>query len=119
MTEEQKRSKWRYLWIIAIGLLILTGVLKVISEESMVNNMEEAGFGHMTFWLGILELSCVVVFLIPKTRNIGFLLCVAYGGGILAAEWIALKSIIPGLVVQVFLWAGMYFENPRFFALRS
>ena len=119
MNMNSKPSKWRYLWAISIALLIITSVPKILSIEFMVNNMREAGFGHMTFWVGVIELSCVIVFLIPKTRNIGFLLCVAYAGGILAAEWVAQKSVVPGLVVQIFLWIGMYFENPKLFALKD
>lgn len=114
-----KKSKWRFIWVIPILLLIITAVPKVIGMSFMVNNMEAAGMGHMTFLVGIIELLCVLVFLIPKTRNIGFLLVVAYTGGIIAAEWVAHKPVIPGIVVMVLLWIGMRFENPTFFKMNT
>ncbi|MEM1137784.1 MAG: hypothetical protein AAGI07_18240 [Bacteroidota bacterium] len=114
-TTVHEKSKWRYIWIIPIALLVITAIPKIFSIEFMVNNMREAGMEHMTFGVGIIEIFCVIIFLFPKTRNIGFLLVVAYTGGIIAAEWIAQKPVIPGIVIQVLMWIGMYFENPRFF----
>ena len=112
-----KRSKLRFIWILPIAILIITAVPKIIGMEFMVNNMQEAGMGHMTFLVGIIELVCVIVFLIPKTRNVGFLLIVAYAGGIIASEWAANQPIIPGIVVQTLMWVGMYFENEQLFKI--
>ncbi|WP_179367643.1 hypothetical protein [Winogradskyella forsetii] len=111
------RSKWRLIWLLPMAILIITGVPKVIGMEFMVNNMADAGMGHMTLAVGILELFCVLMFLIPQTRNIGFLLTVAYTGGIICAQWIAGMSVIPGIVIQTLLWIGMRFEKPEFFIL--
>ncbi len=111
------RSKWRFIWAIPVLLLIITAVPKIISMEFMVNNMEAAGMGHMTLLVGIIELLCVLVFLVPKTRNIGFLLIVAYAGGIICAEWIAGKSVVPGIIIQVLMWIAMRFESPEFFTI--
>ena len=115
MENPVSKSKWRFIWVVPIALLIITAVPKIFSIEFMVNNMAEAGMGHMTFWVGLIEMGCVIVFLVPKTRNIGFLLVTAYAGGIITAEWIAHKTVVPGLVIATLLWAGMYFENPKFF----
>lgn len=111
------RSKWRLIWMLPILILIITAVPKLIGMEFMVNNMREAGMGHMTFWVGIIEISCVLFFLIPQTRNIGFLLTVAYTGGIICAQWVAGMSVVPGIVIQILLWVGMRFEKPEFFEI--
>lgn len=114
MTSETK-SRWRFIWVLPILILIITAVPKIISIDFMVKNMAEAGMGHMTFLVGLIELSCVIIFLIPATRRIGFLLLVAFSGGIIATEWAAGMAVVPGLVIQVLLWVGMYFENPVMF----
>ena len=119
MNDPQKKSRWRFIWLLPIAMLIITAIPKIFSIEFMVNNMQEAGMGHMTFWVGLVELSCVLLFLLPKTRGIGFLLITAYAGGIITAEWIAGKSVIPGIVIQTLMWIGMYFENPQFFRLAT
>ena len=110
-----KKSKWRFIWVLPIAMLIITSIPKIIGLEFMVNNMNDAGMGHMILWVGIIEMMCVLIFLIPKTRHIGFLLIVAYTGGIIAAEWIAEMSIVPGVVIQTLLWVGMRFERPELF----
>ncbi len=112
-----KKSKWRFIWILPIMILVITAIPKLIGMEFMIQNMTDAGMGHMTFGVGLIEILCVIVFLIPRTRNLGFLLLVAYSGGIIATEWAAQKPVIPGILVQVLLWIGMYFENPNHFAL--
>ncbi|MEM7484173.1 MAG: hypothetical protein AAF348_03100 [Bacteroidota bacterium] len=112
-----KRSKWRFIWVLPILILIITAVPKIVGMEFMVNNMKDAGMAHMTFWVGIIELSCVLFFLIPKTRNIGFLLTVAYTGGIICAQWVAGMSVVPGMVIQIVMWVGMRFEQPEFFKI--
>ena len=112
---KNKKSKWRFIWVLPILILIVTAVPKIISMQFMVDNMAEAGMGHMTLPVGIIELLCVIVFLIPKFRNVGFLLLVAYSGGIIATQWASGMSVVPGLVVQVLLWVGMFFENRSLF----
>ena len=115
MNNPRKKSKWRFVWSIPIAILVITAIPKIFSIEFMVNNMQEAGMEHMTFRVGLIELGCVLLFLIPKTRGIVFLLITAYVGGIIAAEWIASKPVIPGIAIQTLMWIGMYFENPRLF----
>ena len=45
-------------------------------------------------WLGIIELCCLVIFLIPRTLIIGFFLLSCYWGGIIAVN---LKNLSFGL----------------------
>ncbi|MEO0553248.1 MAG: hypothetical protein AAF149_08620 [Bacteroidota bacterium] len=100
-------------------LLIITAIPKLIQMDFMVENMTNAGMGHMILGVGIVEIICVIIFLIPKTRNIGFLLTVAYTGGIIAAEWAASEAVIPGLVIMILLWIGWYFEKPDWFKMNK
>ncbi|WGK66237.1 hypothetical protein [Croceiramulus getboli] len=118
-TMNNKKSKWRFIWVLPILILIVTAVPKIIGMEFMMNNMTDAGMGHMTFLVGIIELSCVIIFLIPSLRRIGFLLLVAYCGGIIATQWASGMSVIPGIVVQTLLWVGMRFEKPEFFTVEK
>ena len=114
------KSKWRFVWVLPIAILIITALPKIFGVAFMVDNMEAAGMGHMTLLVGIIELSCVIVFLVPQTRKIGFLLTTAYIGGIIAAEWISpTQNPVPGIVLQTLLWVGVYFEYPEMFRLAS
>ena len=113
-----KRSLLRFIWVIPILLLLATAIPKIIGLEFMVTNMEKIGLGHMTFSVGIIELICTIIFLVPKTRKIGFLLCVAYIGGVMSAQWTAMSFNL-GVVMQILLWIGMYFEDKKLFSFQN
>lgn len=104
------KSKWRFIWILPVAALSISACLKVFKVEFMYENMANAGMGHMTSYLGYVSLACVVVFLIPKTRLLGFLLLTAYIGGIIVAHWIAKDGNVIGIILQSLLWVGAYFE---------
>ncbi len=76
----------------------------------MLENMANAGMGHMTSYLGYVSLACVATFLFPKTRLLGFLLLTAYIGGIIASHLIAQDGNFIGVILQTLLWIGAYFE---------
>lgn len=114
MTE--KRSLLRFLWVIPMLLMTALAIPKILMLEFIVENAKQVGLDHMLFPVGIIELACVIVFLIPSTRRIGFFLCVAFIGGIIATNWIE-KTINQGLVLQILLWVGMYFEDKDLFRI--
>lgn len=114
-TKKHTPSKWRWIWILPVAVLTASAIPKILHLGVMVENLSAGGMAHMIVPLGILELSCVIVFLVPPTRKIGFLLLTAYVGGIIAAEWIGGQPPIAGIVIQSLLWTGMYFENPALF----
>jgi len=119
MTTDLKKLKWRFIWVLPILLFFATGIPKLLQLDFMVENMTEGGMAHMILSVGIIEVVCAIIFLIPKTRKIGFLLCTAYIGGIITAEWIMGEPPIPGIIMQILLWLGIYFEYPQFFQIKT
>jgi len=115
----KNKSKWRFLWVPTIALLILTALFEIVQLDFIVEEMTANGMQHMIVALGIIKLGCTIVFLVPKTRHIGFLLCTAYIGGIIAAEWITEEPPIAGALLQSLLWVGMYFEAPKLFQFET
>ncbi|NHF59572.1 hypothetical protein FK220_009490 [Flavobacteriaceae bacterium TP-CH-4] len=112
-----KKSKWRFIWILPIALLGMTAMAELLYLDLIDKEMETQGKKHLIVPLGKVKLLCVTAFLIPKTRRIGFLRCAAYIGGIIAVDWIMKEPPLPGILLQTFLWVGMYFEVPQFFYL--
>lgn len=114
-----EKSKWRYLWVLPIAMLVVASIPKIFLMDVMVQMYETSGIENVTLTLillGSIELLCAVIFLIPKTRKIGFFLVTAFIGGIIAMEWIEPDATpLTGIILQVLLWAGMYFENPSLF----
>jgi hypothetical protein len=69
--------------------------------------------------LGILELTCVVLYLIPQTAVLGGILLAGYLGGAIATHVIAndLGSILTPAALGVVAWLGLYLRDPRIRAL--
>lgn len=119
MKEQPKKSKWRFIWVLPMVLLTMTAIIELLQVERLVEEMTAKGMAHMLNALAILKLLCVAVFLYPKTRRIGFLLCTAYIGGIIASNWMTHEPPVPGIVLQTLLWIGVYFEFPEYFKLQN
>lgn len=64
----------------------------------------------------ILEVICITLFIVPKTRIVGFFLICSYLGGAIAVNFVlGLASLIaPGLLLALF-WLGMYLKYGKFF----
>lgn len=58
--------------------------------------------------LGIIELSCLALYLIPRTAVLGTLLLTGYLGGAILANIINGSDFIHALVVGLFVWAGAW-----------
>lgn len=62
----------------------------------------------------LLELSCLALFLIPRTAGLGTLLLTGYFGGATVTHIIGSENFIPPLVVGLLIWVGAYFRMPEF-----
>lgn len=112
------RKSWlRFIWVIPILMLIAAAIPKSIGVETMIAEAERTGLIHTLLPSAFIELACAIVFLIPSTRRIGFLLCVSYIGGIIATRWIV-QEFNMGIPMQVLLWIGMYFEDKELFHIK-
>ena len=63
--------------------------------------------------LGILEISCVVVYLIPRTAILGAVLLTGYLGGAIATHFRVGDPFVVPLVLGIVVWAGLYLRDER------
>ena len=75
--------------------------------------------------LGIIELSCLVLYLIPRTAVFGAVLMTAYLGGAVASNLRVDNPLFGftlfGVYLGLFLWGGLWLRDPalrRLFPLR-
>jgi hypothetical protein len=81
------------------------------------------GFAHLA-WplnlalpLGILELTCLVLFLIPQTAVLGAILMAGYMGGAMATHVRIGEPWYVQAGLGVVMWLGLYLREPRLRAL--
>ncbi len=97
-------------------MLVASSVMKLLTVSSMVENMEELGLEGATFFIGLIELLSVVLYWIPKTNNLGFLLICSYVGGIIVAELITTNPLI-GISIGALFYVGTFLRKPNLFGL--
>ncbi len=113
-----KRRWLRFIWVVPLLLMAVTSVLKLVKAAPLVANFEKLNAVHLMFPIGLVQLLSTVLFLVPRTRRIGFFLLTAYLGGIIATRAIH-DTVGIGLLLMVLLWVGMYFEDRGLFESKS
>jgi uncharacterized membrane protein YphA (DoxX/SURF4 family) len=71
----------------------------------------------LAFAIGIVEISCVVLYLIPQTAILGAVLLTGYLGGAVATHVRIHDNFAPPVIGGVLVWLGVYFRDPRVRAL--
>jgi DoxX-like protein len=102
-------------------VLLLSGVMKLTQAPAVVQGLAHFGYPeHLILGIGIVEIACAIVYLIPRTCVLGAILMTGYLGGATAAnvrigEPLTL-SIIP-VALGVLVWGGLFFRDERLRAL--
>jgi uncharacterized membrane protein YphA (DoxX/SURF4 family) len=110
--------KWVYIgWVIGILpsiALVLSGIMKFVKPVGMDDGMAHLGWDmSKATSLGILEISCVVVYLFPKTAILGAILCTGYMGGAIATHVRVDDPFVIQVLVGVLFWLGLWLREPR------
>jgi len=105
---------------VPVALMTLSGVMKLSGASSVVHGFHDQ-FGYPVSTLvpiGVLELTCVVIYLIPRTAVLGAILMTGYLGGAVATHTRILDpSGIAPFVLGVLAWGGLYLREDRLKAL--
>ena len=114
-------STWtgRILSALPVLLLLFSASLKLSGSQQMIESMTgKYGFPHGTvFAIGILELTCLALYLIPRTAVLGAILLTGYLGGAIATHVRAGEPFAIPLVAGALVWAGLYLRDRRLQAL--
>jgi DoxX-like family len=103
--------------IVALFLTFDT-VLKVLQLGPAVKATTDLGYPTATVLpLGIVELVCLALYLVPQTSVLGAILLTGYLGGAIATHVRAgspmfSHTLFP-LYVALMLWGGLYLREPR------
>lgn len=109
----------RILSAVPVLLLIMSAVMKISRRPEVVQGfVGQHGFPASAILpIGIVELLCVVLYLIPWTRVLGAVLLTGYLGGAIVTHVRIGESFLAPLGVGVLLWLGLYLRIPRLGAL--
>lgn len=63
--------------------------------------------------LGVVELTCAVLYLLPVTSVLGAILLTGYMGGAICAHWRVGDPFLMHIVFGVLIWVALYLREPR------
>ena len=116
-----KKRLWagRIISALPVLMLLFSGVLKLIKPAIVVEGLVRFGYPEsLALGIGILELACTVVYLIPRTSILGAILLTAYLGGATATHVrIGDPPFFAPIVLGVLVWVGLYLRDDRLRAL--
>jgi hypothetical protein len=99
-------------------LLLFSAVLKLMKPAPVVEGFAQFGFPEsLIFKLGIIELACTVVYLIPRTSILGAILITGYLGGATATNVRVGAPFLGPVIAGVLVWGGLYLRDLRVRAL--
>ena len=117
-------SKKKMLWAgriiggVAVLFLLWDAVIKVMQLTLAVEGTIRLGYpASLVFHIGIIELICVVVYVIPRTSVLGAVLLTGYLGGALATHLrignpLFTHSLFP-IYVGVLIWGALVLRDDR------
>jgi hypothetical protein len=99
-------------------MLIFSGVMKLAKPAPVLDEFTRLGYPeNVIVGIGVVELVCVAVYLIPRTAVLGAILITGYLGGAVATHLRVADPYIPPILVGVFVWGGLYLRDARLRAL--
>ena len=116
-----KKQLWavRIISALPVLLLLFSGVMKLLKPAPVLQGFAHYGYPErLIVLIGILEIACTLVYVIPQTCYSGAILMTAYLGGATASNVrVGDPSYFVTVVLGVLVWAGLYLRDPRLRAL--
>jgi hypothetical protein len=119
-----RRAQWtgRVISGLAVGFLIFDSVGKLLQVQPVIDGTKQLGYPpDIVFSLGVILLTCVLAYLVPRTSVLGALLLTGYLGGAVATHVRVgnplLTHVLFPTYVAALLWGGLMLRDTRLRAL--
>jgi len=115
-----KKSVWtgRVLSGLVTAFMVFDAVIHLMRPAPVVEAFAKLGLPlRLAVTLGIIELVCVVLYVIPRVSILGSILLTGYLGGAVAIQMTTSKSLFGEILfpvyVGVMVWGGLYLRDDR------
>jgi len=108
----------RVLSALAVLFLLFDSVVKLLQLPVAMDGTTQLGYpGSVVFGIGLVELVCLVLYVIPQTSVFGAILFTGYLGGAIATH-VRIASplfthILFPIYVALLIWGGLYARDER------
>ena len=99
-------------------IFVVSALMKLLGGAEVKQGMAHLGLPESLIMpLAILEISCVVVYLIPVTAVLGAILLTGYVGGAICTHWRVGDPVLVQIALGILVWLGLYLREARLKAL--
>lgn len=103
---------------LVFAMLIFSAVMKLLQPEDFVNEFDRLGWPvYLGVAIGILEIVCAVIYIVPQTSVLGAILLTGYLGGAVATHVRIGDPFVPPVIAGILVWVALYLRDPRLRAL--
>lgn len=120
ITPTSRKMLWVSYFMSALPVLMfsMSAVMKFAKPASVVEGFAHLGLPEkLMFGLGVLELSCTVVYLVPRTSVLGAILLTGYLGGATVTHLRVGDPFFMPVLLGILLWGGVFLRERRLRAL--
>ena len=104
----------RLISVLTSLVFLMSAFMKLKGGAEVTQGMAHLGLPEAFMRpLAILEISCVVVYLIPATSVLGAILQTGYIGGAICTHWRVGDPFMVQIALGVFVWLGLYLREAR------
>lgn len=109
---------WALTGLVAAFLSLVSASGKLLGGEAPAKMYEHIGWTpEVMFGVGVAEVACVALFLIPRTAFFGAVLLTAYLGGATAAHVRLSEAFFVPIVIATVVWVALGLRDRRVFSL--
>lgn len=122
MMGQQNKAMTGVGWTLAVfvgAMMTFSAGLKLMQTQQVVEQL----VGHFAYPeyvllpIGFVELSCVALYLIPRTAVLGAVLLTGYLGGATATHLRVGEGFVGPVVFGMLVWLALFLRDPRIRAL--
>ncbi len=114
----------KMLWVgyilsaLPVLLLLFSGVMKLAKPPDLVEGFNHLGIpDRLALGIGILEIACTILYIIPRTAILGAILVTAYMGGAVTTHLRIGEPFFMQVILGMLAWGGLYLRDARLRAL--
>ena len=95
-------------------VFLMSAFMKLKGGAEVMQGMAHLGLPEsLILPLAILEVSCVVIYLIPATSILGAILLTGYIGGAICTHWRVGDPFFMQIAIGIVVWLGLYLRENR------
>jgi hypothetical protein len=108
----------RIISALPVAMLLMSATMKFLKPPEVIKGFADLGYPEsLAFGLGVTEVICTTLYIIPMTSVLGAILLTGYLGGAISAHARVGDNFAIVVVLGVLVWLGLFLRDGRIRAL--